>query len=181
MKSVIPLFLIVLIVACDKQKHKDVGVFKDLVDNEIVVIILANYGLDSIPAEIGQLKNAKSLTISYDSITDGWTVYPPLNALVKRIDLPPYNYLPEEILELKYLENLSLRDLNIKTLPGEFYKLENLKYLDLSMNKLILSNEIKKLAGLKNLKELLVFGNRVDSSDIKKLKVENPDLLVTYK
>jgi Leucine-rich repeat (LRR) protein len=153
--------------------------FNDLIDKEEVTIVLNSYGLDSIPKEIRQLKKAKSLTISFDTL-EGWTIYPPLSALNERIDSPPFNTLPDEITELKNLERLTIHGLDIARLPDNFGNLENLEHLDLSMNKLTVSNELVKLKGLKNLKYLSLFGNRIDTLIIKNWRNENPDIKIDY-
>lgn len=160
---------------CCTIKNKNSKIFDGLIGKEDIVIVLSTYGLDSVPKEIGQLQNVKSLTIVKDS-SKGWKIYPPLSALTRRVDVPPFTRLPDEILELKTLTTLSLVDLNIKALPDDFNKLENLETLDLTLNKLTISNEITKLNGLKKLKHLALFGNRVDSIDIQELKKENSNL-----
>ena len=144
-----------------------------------MTIVLHDYGLDSIPAEIGLLKDAESLTISLDSL-NGWKIYPPASSFDQRIDSPPFKILPEEFVALSKLKRLTIYGLNISELPDNFGDLENLEYLDLAMNKLTISKEVDKLKGLKNLKYLGLFGNRVDSVMIQNWKAEHPMLQVDY-
>lgn len=148
-----------------------------LADKEAVVIYLSKYNLDSVPQEIGRLKKVKSLYITMDSIT-GWTIYPPLSALHQMSETPPFRQLPHEITELKNLKTLELVGLNLKTLPDNFGKLENLDSLNLILNKLTISNELGKLKKLKNLRYLALFGNKVHTVDINELKRENPNLVI---
>jgi hypothetical protein len=176
MRTLIIVLTVFLIGCSTSDKQNDF--FKDVIGKEDILITLNTYGLDSVPREIGQLKNTKSLTILMDSAKRGWTIYPPLFATDPRLDNPPFKTLPNEITELKNLERLIIVDLNLSNLPSDFYKLENLEYLDLSMNKLTISKEIEKLKRLKKLKYLGLFGNRVDTIDIKKLKEEIPDIQI---
>jgi hypothetical protein len=140
----------------------------------MVVIYLNNYGLDKVPREIGRLKKARSLYITQDS-AGGWTIYPPLSALIK---MPPFRELPDEITDLINLKTLSLVGLDLKRLPDDFDKLENLDSLNLFFNKLTISDELEKLKQLKNLKYLDVSGNMVDTADILELRKANPNLTI---
>jgi len=132
--------------------------------------------LDSVPNEIGQLKNAKRLYITTD--TRGWTVYPSLGALPQSANALPSRQLPNELTELTNLKYLGLVHLNLIRLPDNFGNLENLDSLDLSMNRLVISNELKKFKQLKGLKFLRLVGNAIDSADIKELKSSNPSLVI---
>ena len=169
-------FLIIIIsVICCAPNH----VFRDLENEEKVFIALDEYGLDSIPKAIGELKKVKELEIFNDSI-EGWTIYPPLSAMDQWIDEPPFRKIPSELLALDGLEKLTLIGLNIQTLPEDFNKLENLEYLDLSMNKITVSKEISKLKKLKKLKYLELFGNRINMLDIENWRRENPNIEIKY-
>jgi Leucine-rich repeat (LRR) protein len=161
--------------------HDEKGkLFTDLQDKESVVIVLSKYQLDSIPPEIGTLKNAKALTISMDSL-HGWTVYPPISALDQKNVQPPFKKLPHEITSLTNLKELTIHGLNIRTLPDDFGNLKELEYLDLTMNKLMVSDELDKLRKLKNLKYLVLSGNRVDTIAMKAFEKENPGIQIVYK
>jgi Leucine-rich repeat (LRR) protein len=168
--------LMTLIVSCSTRDNEQY-LFDRLTKKETVVIYLGQYNMDSVPKEIGRLKNAKKLLITMDS-TNGWAIYPPLSALQQRTETPPFRLLPDEITQLSNLKTLQLVGLNLKTLPDNFGKLENLDSLNLSLNKLTISNEIGKLKKLKKLKYLGLFGNKVDTVSIKELKKENPNLII---
>jgi hypothetical protein len=157
----------------------DQRLFDDIDEQETVIIYLNKYHLDGVPREIGKLRRAKSLSVMYDS-TGGWTIYPPLSGMQQIADFPPFQYLPDEITELKNLHKLDLIGLNLRTLPENFGELEMLDSLDLLANKLTISNELEKLKKLKNLKYLGLFGNKYDSTDIKELKRANPRLSIFY-
>lgn len=166
--------ILIFIFSCEPNH-----LFKELENQEQVFIELSKYGLDNIPKEVGQLKNAKKLEIYVDSL-EGWTIYPPLSAMDQYIDEPPFRTIPSELLELEGLEQLSLYDLDIKTLPEDLYRLENLEYLDLSMNKLTVSKEISKLKKLKKLKCVELFGNRINILELEKWRNENPNIQIKY-
>jgi Leucine-rich repeat (LRR) protein len=169
------ILLTTFLISCsttDRQR----GLFDDLADKETVVLFLSKYDLDSIPSDIGRLKNAKRLYVTADSA--GWTIYPPLSALPLPTDASLSRRLPDEITELTNLEYLGLVHLNLQSLPKDFSKLQNLDSLDLSMNRLIISNEIETLKKLKGLKYLALLGNAVDSADIEQLKDNNPGLTI---
>ncbi len=124
------LILIPLLLGCEPNH-----MFKKLENDKVVFIGLDKYGLDSIPPEIGKLKNVEELIIAQDS-TMGWTIYPPASAMSRMVDIPPHKTLPDELTELKSLKKLNISGLNIRTLPTDFGHLKNLEYLDISMNKL---------------------------------------------
>jgi hypothetical protein len=176
MKSMRLLMLILFTAGCIS---KDTNLFSELTDKKDVVIALSDYGLDSIPLEIGKLKKAETLTISQDSLK-GWTIFPALFALDERIDLPPRKTLPDEITELKNLRRLTISGLNIKSLPPDFDKLQNLEYLSLVFNKLIISNELEKLKALKKLKYVYLVGNRIDTTEVERWQRERPDMEIKY-
>jgi len=93
-------------------------------------------------------------------------------------EVPPFRQLPNEITELTNLQNLNLAALDLKTLPDNFGKLQKLDSLNLVANKLTISAESAKLKKLKNLKYLGLFGNKIDTADIRELKRENPNLVI---
>ncbi|WP_446051311.1 leucine-rich repeat domain-containing protein [Zobellia laminariae] len=173
MKSFSFLTLLIFTVSCESD-HK----FKSLVDKEKVFIALDLYGLDSVPKEIGTLKNAKELEIIR---TDDWTIYPPLSAADQWVDMPPFRTIPSELLSLKKLQKLTLIGLDLQTLPEDLGKLENLQHLDLSHNKLTISNELPKLKRLKKLRYLYLSGNHIDNNDIEAWRKENPNIEIGYR
>ncbi|CAN5358168.1 hypothetical protein BH09BAC3_BH09BAC3_09710 [soil metagenome] len=169
------LLLTTFLISCTATEKQN-GHFNAFVDKEIVVIYLSKYRLDSVPSEIGRLTKAKRLFIAADS--GGWTIYPPLSALPQPTDTSLAQKLPDEITQLTNLKSLGLVRLNLGTLPEDFGKLKNLDSLDLSLNRLVISNEIQKLKEIKGLKYLVLLGNVIDSTDIKDLKKDNPSLKI---
>ncbi len=174
-----PILFVIVFLSCQPTQMKS-SVFDEFQNKEEIVFVLSEYGLDSIPPGIGTLKKVEKLIISRDSIKSGWTIHPPLSYLDTMIDKPPFQNLPDEIIELGELHFLSISELNIKTLPARFGEMTLLDSLDLSMNKLTLSNELDKLKSLKNLKYLNLIGNRVDSLDVEELKRSIPGLEVVF-
>jgi Leucine-rich repeat (LRR) protein len=164
-----------LLISCSTT-DKEKGLFDDLTEKETVVIYLSKYQLDSVPSEVGRLKKAKRLFITADS--GGWTIYPPLSALPQPTNSSLGQNLPDEITELTNLKSLGLVHLNLTSLPRDFIRLKNLDSLDLSMNRLVISDEIPKLKELKGLKYLGLLGNKIDSTDIEELKRGNPKLTI---
>lgn len=175
LKLIILTFFISSCSAISKKKQ----LFDNLTDKETVVLVLGKYNLDKVPSEIGLLTTTKRLYITADS--GGYTIYPPLG----KSQQPTYSTypklddrLPDEITTLTNLKYLGLVRLNLTTLPDDFGKLKGLDTLDLSLNRLTISNEINKLRELKDLKFLELTGNVVDSTDIEKLKKDNPNLKI---
>jgi Leucine-rich repeat (LRR) protein len=170
------IMLTAFLISCSTTE-KQKGLFDDLADKETVEIYLSHYNLDHIPPDIGKLKAVKRLFISKDS-SDGWIVYPPLSAIQQMTAVPPFQQLPTEITELTNLQKLDLYQLDLNELPDNFDKLQKLDTLNLMMNKLNVSKELGKIKALKNLKYLGIFGNKIDSVDLRELKQANPNLVV---
>lgn len=174
MRRLIIIWTLVLVNCSTASKRGQL--FDALKDQETVVLFLSNYQLDSVPSDIGGLKNVKRLYITTDST--GWTFYPSLSALPQADHPVPARKLPNEIAELTNLKYLSLVHLNLETLPNDLGKLRYLDTLDLSMNRLVISNELKVLKELKELKYLVLTGNVVDTADVRELEDNNPGLTV---
>ena len=172
-------FLIIICVTISlscSTTHKE-NLFDNLKDKETVIIYLSKYNLKSVPPEIGILTNTKRLYITIDTI--GWTVYPPLGGFPQPTDSKSApSQLPNEITELTNLKTLALVRLGLNQLPDNFSQLKNLDSLDLTMNRLVVKDEMQKLNGLTNLKYLQLFGNVVDSLDIVELRKSNPGLVI---
>lgn len=169
-------FLTIIIAGCSTTNKKK-QLFDSLTDKETIVLFLSKYKLDGVPDEIGRLTNTKRLYITADS--GGYTIYPPLGTTSPQPTNPTLEErLPNEITQLTTLKYLGLVRLNLTTLPDDFGKLKDLDTLDLSLNRLTISNEIEKLKELKELKFLGLMGNVVDSADIVELKKGNPNLKI---
>lgn len=163
----IKLTILTIIIFSCSTTNKEKQLFDNLAGKESVVLFLSKYNLDGVPSEIGQLTNTKRLYITADS--GGYTIYPPLGTSAQ----PTYSTyptlderLPDEITTLTNLRYLGLVRLNLTVLPDDFGKLNNLDTLDLSLNRLTISNELGKLKKLKKLKFLGLMGNIADSTDI---------------
>ena len=170
------LIILTIIIAGCSTTNKEKQLFDNLTDKETVVLVLSKYDLDGVPSEIGRLTNTKRLYITADS--GGYTIYPPLGTSSQPTRPTLNEKLPNEITKLTNLKYLGLVRLNLTVLPDDFGKLNSLDTLDLSLNRLTISNEIEKLKELKELKFLGLMGNLVDSTDIVKLKKENPNLKI---
>lgn len=154
---------LLVVFSCTNQTERQ-PLFADLSDLEQVTIVLHSYGIDSLPAEVGLLTNARELAVSPDSVKlNQWVVLPPQSAFDGRVDRPPFRSLPQEITHLHQLRKLALIALDIRELPEGFDKMQALEYLDLSFNKLTVANELDKLGRLTKLKKLVLVGNRVDT------------------
>lgn len=180
MKDLVRLILVCVLFSCQGPDANHI--FSELEDKENVWLVLSYYGLDSIPPQIGTLRNVKELTISLDT-SNQWVVYPPSGAdfWEERLDSPPFRYLPMEIAELKQLSSLDLHGLDLRTLPDNFGQLSELTYLDLSMNKLDIAKELPKLKQLKNLREINVVGNKADIIALESWRAEMPELKIIYR
>ncbi|KAA3437563.1 acyl-CoA synthetase family protein [Rufibacter hautae] len=182
MKFLLLFFLTILFSGC-MFDEKEKSHFEDLMGKEDVVLVLSNYPPDSIPKVFALLGSAKSLSVVSDSaFLTSHTLYPPLSALGTSYvsGEPSLKFLPKEITTLKKLQRLSLVGLGIEKLPEDFSNLENLEALDLTFNELEISEELDKLKRLPKLKEIGLFGNKVDSLDIQKWQKEKPSLRLDY-
>ena len=156
------------------QSKSDKSVFDQLKGQKDIVISLKEFKLDSIPPAINVLQGVERLTILKDSAMS-WVAYPPLSALGEQLKLDSTSrLLPKEITELESLKSLSLFNLDLVSLPDDLYKLKNLDTLDLTLNKLVISQEIDKLKKLTHLKFLNVGGNRAKKDDIVRLQSAMP-------
>ena len=153
-------------------------IFSDKQDEESVTIILSEYGLTNVPKGISSLKNARTLTILKNE--NAWATFPPKSAWSKMVDSPPFDILPNEITALSQLEELNIPGLNLKNLPDNFFELENLQSLNLSMNKLDITKEMSKLKQLRKLTSLTIYGNKLDTAQIQTWIRSSPGLTIDY-
>ncbi|MEP4531834.1 MAG: hypothetical protein ABJ004_02030 [Cyclobacteriaceae bacterium] len=154
----------------------------DRFQNEATVLInLDELPARRIPEEIGQLTSVNGLTIQPSQPTGNWTDYPPLSWYETRELKEPFLELPASIGQLTSLKSLRLSNLDIHELPESISQLKNLEFLDLSMNKLKLSNELPKLTQLSKLKHLRISGNHFHEEEMKEFQRQNPNIKVEYK
>jgi Leucine-rich repeat (LRR) protein len=133
-------------------------------ENRQEIIILDN-GLSKIPNSVFSKKDLNVLVVSQE----GFTIYPPLSALSD--DLMPLKDLPEQLGLLTDLERLKISGTKIDHLPVSFIKLKKLDSLDLSRNPFLnISDEIKKLEQLPQLKYLNLFGTQLNETDESRLR-----------
>jgi len=181
MRLSIFILLSVVAVACktsvDKVSVDPSNIFFNVAGRAEVVITLSEYHLDSLPEDIGALKDIERLLVYRDRVVD-WSTVSPMDARMYAA-LPPFKSLPASITNLENLRALSLVEMDLADLPEDFARLQKLDTLCLSMNKLHIGNELEKLKKLKNLKFLELTGNAVDTSDINELKKAIPNLKIT--
>lgn len=146
-----------------------------------VVLILDELNTQDIPSDLSELRKVADLTISQSAIESGWSIYPPNSYFENRPLEPPFKTLPASIGQLKNLKSLKLMNMDLGELPMAISELTQLEYLDLSMNKLDMSKEIKKLETLPNLKYLRVWGNHFDEVVMLKFQEDHPGLKLDYK
>ncbi|MEM6845980.1 MAG: hypothetical protein AAF944_00495 [Bacteroidota bacterium] len=145
------------------------------------VLVLDELGTNEIPKEIGQLTHAESIIVHATRPEGNIQLYPPVSWYERRELKPPFRTLPKEIGQLKNLKTLRLIHLDIHELPTNLSQLESLEYLDLSLNKLDLTQELPKLRGLPNLKHLAVWGNHFDEAQMQQFQADLPNVKLEYK
>ena len=144
---------------------------------DTVVITLDEEESNEISIRISELSKTTELKIQKSKPKQDWVAHPPLSWYESRELKPPYWKIPESIGQLHHLKSLYLVNLDISELPNSFTQLQNLEFLDLSLNKLNLSNELPKI----NLKHLKVLGNHFDEVEIQQFKEEFPNVKIEYK
>lgn len=122
-----------------KLKHCDLAFFPPEIFTmtNLKVLDLYNNKIDSIPAEIGQLKSLEVLILSKNELV----------------------YLPDELFELPNLKVLSLHHNNLASLPANIGNLKNLEELRLDYNELTWLPE--SIGELKKLETLFLERNRL--------------------
>ncbi len=154
---------------------------RQYINDKKVLLVLETLQTDAIPKEIGQLTNIVELEVVVSELGNDWTIQPPMSFYENRELEPPYRKIPESIGNLNQLKSLRLMNLDIHQLPNTITKLKNLEYLNLSFNKLNLSEHLSKFKKLKNLKELHVIGNHFDEKTMQRFITELPNLKLFYK
>ena len=140
----------VITLPAEIQKMKSLECFSSL-----------GYVFDSIPAQIGQLDNLRSLIISYGRLKS-------LPAEIKNLEKlqslelsgNSMTAFPEGIVSLIQLRSLNLASNSLDKLPGQIGDLVNLQKLDLQWNRL--TSLPPQIAHLKNLQFLNLDKNRFE-------------------
>lgn len=105
-------------------------VIKEAISSNKRKLIIKNFGLNSIPIEIGNCIDLQELNLIGNNLS----------------------FLPAELANLRNLESLHLSGNNFNQIPDVVFSLKNLKHLCVSDNKLsILPDEIKELSVLQEL------------------------------
>lgn len=175
-RSSLFLLFVIFLFSCSQEQGE---MFPAINQQDEVVLLLGKYGLEKVPPQINEFKDATYLNVINDTVP-GWRAYPPFPSTFNGDPQPPFEYLPEEILELTQLRELHITDLNLRTLPENIYLLENLEYLNISFNKMIIADEIPKLKKLPNLHRVDMYINKIDTVAIQKWQKENPQLKINY-
>lgn len=167
------LLILFLICSC-KSDHR----------REMKHLDLTNKGLSRIPDSVFNFTCLETLMLG----TGGFTVYPPLSALGESVqfaeDRNHIREIPGTIALLGNLRSLGLSFNDVQVLPEELVYLKKLDSLDLSFNgDLQISASCHILFQMKSLQYLNVFGTRVDSTTIDRLRWALPraEIIATYK
>ena len=123
---------------------------------------LMHFGLTSLPAEIGQLTNLRSLDLDGNRLTSLPAEIGQL-ANLQALDLrnTGLTSLPAEIVQLANLQRLYLSNNGLTSLPAEIVQLTNLQELYLNDNGL--TSLPAEIVQLKNLQELYLSNNGLTS------------------
>lgn len=147
-------------------------------EKDTYVIQLSEYDQAILNTKLRKVRNAVALTITTSD--SEWSIYPPCSGMKSLFENSPFNKLPSSIADLANLESLILVGLNLSELPNEFSELEKLRYLDLSFNKLNITNELEKFEYI-SLDTLVITGNSYDTSKLESWKARNPTTSVVNK
>jgi len=145
-------------------RNKNLSKIPDTVFSQIQlkVLLLANNRLDTLSAEIGQLKNLQSLYLSSNQLSSLPAEIGQLNSL-QSLELygNKLNSLPAEIGQLQNLQSLNFNGNKLSSLPAKFGQLQKLQSLDLAWNQL--SSLPAEIGQLKNLQSLYLWNNQLSS------------------
>ncbi|MFY0593437.1 hypothetical protein [Roseivirga sp.] len=157
------------------------GYFGDELREGSIILILDELSTKEIPDSLWNNAELIRLTIQKTRPKTKWGTHPPLSWYETVEFTPPYWELSDKVGKLKRLKSLILADLDIKTLQESIIQLKHLEILNLSFNKLELSEELSKLKALKSLKHLILIGNHYDPHEMEDYQKEFPNLRIEYK
>ncbi|TBR61310.1 GTPase, partial [Westiellopsis prolifica IICB1] len=125
-------------------------------------LYLSSNQLNSLPSEIGQLLNLQTLDLYNNQLSSLPSEIGQLfNLRSLNLDNNQLSNLPAEIVQLVNLQWLDLSDNQLSNLPAEIVQLVNLQWLDLSDNQL--SNLPAEIVQLVNLQWLDLSDNKLSS------------------
>ncbi|MBE8966312.1 leucine-rich repeat domain-containing protein [Nostocales cyanobacterium LEGE 12452] len=137
-------------------------IIKQAARDKVTKLGLSSKGLTTLPPEIGQLTNLRSLNLNDNQLS---SLPPEFVQLTNLRSLYLYNNqlssLPEEIRRLTNLQSLYLGGNQLSSLPPEFVQLTNLQILNLSSNQL--SSLPPEIVQLTNLQILYLYKNQLSS------------------
>ena len=146
----------------EMNARKLLKVIEQTVRDRLTELDLSNEGIESLPPEVGELKNLTRLKLNGNRLS---SLPPEIGDLQSLAELwvaeNRLTYLPAEIGNLKTLSKLYLWKNQLSSLPPEIGDLKNLTNISLAGNRLRrLPAEIGKL---ENLAELWIAQNQLDS------------------
>ena len=148
-------------------------------EDENILLIKVDGGLEILPPEIGQLDNLTTLDLEDNDLT---SLPPEIGQLTNltRLDLDnnQLTSLPPEIGQLTNLTTLDLKGNQLKSLPPEIWQLTNLTMLDLSVN--LISTLPSEIGQLVNLAELDMRNTLIPPEEYKKVKKLLPNCDIEY-
>jgi len=162
----------------ERPNQIDKGI--DIIENALVVTI-NELVTQEIPDSVWSNLNTTQLIIQKERPKKQWSTRPPLSWYEHLDFAPPYWVLNDKIGQLTELKSLILFEMDIQILPDSIVELQKLEVLNLSFNKLEISNELDKLKQLRNLKHLILYGNHYVESEMQVYKNMFPDLIIEYK
>lgn len=170
--------LMISLLVCSYNRAMSQGI--EYINDTTVLITLSELESDTIPNVIWSSMQIVELKIQKTRPQGRWESHPPLSWYENRELTPPYWSLPNKLGNLENLEFLYLSNLDINELPNSITNLSKLRILDLSLNKLRLTDELDKLKKLKNLDELRLLGNHYEAGIMEEFKKEFADIEIEY-
>jgi hypothetical protein len=146
---------------------------------KLEILLLGDNQLQSIPTEIFQLDQLKTLDLSVNDLSnlpsEIWSLHS-LESLFLHFN--NLRSISEAVSRLENLKTLDLSDNQIETLPISLFSLRKLQSLDLSSNQLQqLPTEIKQMIGLKRLD---LSNNPLSIATIGQLQLDMPWCVIKY-
>ena len=133
----------------DSKVVLGINEFRDFSDygkiDGIKYLNLDGWGLESVPQEVFEFRNLKSLSLKFNQITEIPNEVSYLASMkVLNVGFNRLTSLPESIGEIKFLKSLSVVNNNISSLPKSIQNLRNLKYIGVGGTKITRAPEFLK-------------------------------------